>query len=73
MLKGFKLEINVSIESEAVDEFDVVKANLNLLPEMAENFDLFTQGSMAKLVDVSSKLREVRKQQRTRRKKTKRS
>ena len=73
MLKGFKLEINVTIESEAVDEFDVVKANLNLLPEMAENFDLFTQGSMAKLVDVSSKLREVRKQQRTRRKKTKRS
>ena len=73
MLKGFKLEINVTIESEAGDEFDVVKANLNLLPEMAENFDLFTQGSMAKLVDVSSKLREVRKQQRTRRKKTKRS
>ena len=52
MLKGFKLEINVTIESEAVDEFDVVKANLNLLPEMAENFGMTTSEYMEYIIET---------------------
>jgi len=72
MLKGFKLEINVTIEADDPVEFDIVKTNLNLLPEMADNFGLFTDGSMAKLIETSSKLKEVRKRS-PRRKKTKQS
>ena len=64
MKKKFSLQLEVTVDAEDESEFEAIRTNLNLLPEMADNFNLFTDGSMAKLVNFNSKLREVKPRKR---------
>ena len=64
MIKKFNLQIDVTIDSEDEAEFEIIRTNLNLLPEMAETLKLYTEGSMAKMLKASSKLKEVKPRRR---------
>ena len=57
--KKYRLSIDVTIDSDSDSDFSVVESNLNLLPDMANDFGLFTDGSEAELDSYSVNVEEV--------------
>ena len=57
--KKYRLSIDVTIDSDSDSDFSIVESNLNLLPDMANDFGLFTDGSEAELDSYSVNVEEV--------------
>jgi len=59
--KKFSLTITVDVISEVESDFDVVRKNLELLPNMASDFGLYVDGTSADVDKLSSKVKQVGK------------
>jgi hypothetical protein len=58
MKKKFNLNIDVEVEAEAESEYDMVRRNLELLPNMVEDLNLAVDGSEAVMVSIKSIVKE---------------
>ena len=54
------MSLHISVTAEKEIDFGVIESNLELLPEMANDFGLFTDGSDAELDGYSVTVEQVK-------------